>query len=181
MIATLSEKPKSSELAGKYLTFCLGAETYGIPVLKVLEIIQQPIRTAMPLMPTYIKGVINLRGKIISVVGLRLKFGLDADDSSERACTVVVLVARADGSRHSMGILVDGVEEVTHITEHEIEETPDFGAQIDTAYILGMAKIKGVVKSLIDIDKALTAEIAQLPANGSSWDQQRFCSVADRR
>ena len=155
MNATLSEKPKSSELAGKYLTFCLGSETYGIPVLKVLEIIQQPIRTAMPLMPAYIKGVINLRGKIIPVMDLRLRFGFAGAANTEQNCIVVVQVKNLGGQATAMGLVVDAVEEVAQIAAVDIEETPDFGTQVDTGYILGMAKIKGVVKALLDIDRVI--------------------------
>jgi purine-binding chemotaxis protein CheW len=158
MTTTLSDKTNTAALAGKYLTFRLGDETYGISVLKVREIIRQTNTTAMPQLPTYVKGVINLRGKIIPVVDLRLKFGLAGGGSSERACIVVVRVSRPDQVLFSMGITVDDVEEVTNITAGEIEQTPDFGVQLDTAYILGMAKIKGVVKTLLDIDRVLTAQ-----------------------
>jgi purine-binding chemotaxis protein CheW len=154
----IADQTDTTALAGKYLTFRLGDETYGISVLKVREIIRQTNTTAVPQVPAYIKGVINLRGKIIPVVDLRLKFGLASGDTTEHTCIVVVQVARPDHSRLSMGIVVDDVEEVTNITAQDIEETPDFGVQIDTTYILGMAKIKGCVKALLDIDRVLTAQ-----------------------
>ena len=158
MDATLSEKTNIAGLAGKYLTFHLGAETYGISVLKVREIIRHTFTTVVPQMPDYVKGVINLRGKIIPVIDLRLKFGMPGSDATEHSCIVVVQVARTDNTKLTMGIVVDGVEEVANIAAGDIEETPDFGVQMDTAYILGMAKIKGVVKALLDIDRVMTIQ-----------------------
>ena len=166
MDATLSEKTNIAGLAGKYLTFHLGAETYGISVLKVREIIRHTFTTVVPQMPDYVKGVINLRGKIIPVIDLRLKFGMPGSDATEHSCIVVVQVARTNNTKLTMGIVVDGVEEVANIAAGDIEETPDFGVQMeDTAYILGMAKIKGVVKALLDIDKVLTAETVEMVAS----------------
>jgi purine-binding chemotaxis protein CheW len=166
METTLSEKMNVSQLAGKYLTFRLGDESYGISVLKVREIMRHTNTTVVPQMPDYIKGVINLRGKIIPVVDLRLKFGMPGSDTTEHSCIVVVHVARTDNTKLTMGIVVDGVEEVANIAAGDIEETPDFGVQMeDTAYILGMAKIKGVVKALLDIDKVLTAETVEMVAS----------------
>ena len=158
MNTTLTEKTQIAGLAGKYLTFRLGDETYGISVLKVREIIRHTTTTAVPQMPDYIKGVINLRGKIIPVIDLRLKFGMTGGDTTDQSCIVVVQVARTDKTKLTMGIVVDAVEEVANIAAGDIEETPDFGVQMDTAYILGMAKIKGVVKALLDIDSVLTAQ-----------------------
>ena len=148
--------------AGKYLTFVLGRESYGVPVLKVREIIRLTEITAVPQMPHYIKGVINLRGKVIPVVGLRAKFGLAEIEASERTCIVVVQVEMASHTKALMGLIVDGVEEVAFIAAQDIEATPDFGASLDTQYILGMAKVKNVVKALLDIDKVLTADTVEL-------------------
>jgi purine-binding chemotaxis protein CheW len=145
-------------LAGKYLTFHLGDESYGIAVLKIREIIRPPSITAVPQMPSYIKGVINLRGKVIPVVDLRTKFGLAPAASTERTCIVVVQVELAGHQRTLMGLIVDGVEEVIQISAQDIEETPDFGASLDTTYILGMAKVKNAVKALLDIDKVVAGE-----------------------
>lgn len=158
MNATLSEHTNIARLAGKYLTFLLGDETYGISVLKVREIIRHTTTTSVPQMPDYIKGVINLRGKIIPVIDLRVKFGIPGINPTEQACTVVVQVVRSNKTQLTMGIVVDAVEEVANIAAAEIEETPDFGAQIGASYILGMAKIRGVVKILLDIDSVLTAQ-----------------------
>jgi purine-binding chemotaxis protein CheW len=147
-----------SKLAGKYLTFTLQHESYGIDVLQVREIIRLTNITAVPQMPDYIRGVINLRGKIIPVLDLRLRFGFPDAGHTDQTCIVVVQVKLADGKSTPMGLVVDGVEEVLNIADADIEETPDFGAQLDTDYILGMAKIKGAVKALLDIDQVVAAD-----------------------
>jgi len=149
-----------SKLAGKYLTFRLSAESYGIDVLKVREIIRLTSITAVPQMPPYVRGVINLRGKIIPVMDLRLRFGFAEAASTDQTCIIVVQVKLPDGKSTQMGLVVDGVEEVTNIAPADVEETPDFGAQVATNYILGMAKIKGVVKALLDIDGVIGAGTA---------------------
>jgi len=154
-----------SRLAGKYLTFGLGGESYGIDVLKVREIIRLTDITAVPQMPAYIRGVINLRGKIIPVLDLRLRFGFPSADRTEQSCIIVVQVTLPGGKQTQMGLVVDGVEEVTNIAAADIETAPSFGSQICTDYITGMAKLKGVVKTLLDIDKVLTAGTADLQLN----------------
>jgi purine-binding chemotaxis protein CheW len=143
---------------GKYLTFILGEEYYGIPVLKVREIIRLVPITLVPKMPDYIKGVLNLRGKIIPVVDLRQRFGLAGIQDTERTCIVVVQVEMKDGLKTPMGLIVDAVEEVLSIAASEIEPTPDFGTKLDTDYLQGMAKVKGTVKALLDIDRVIAAE-----------------------
>ena len=148
-------------LAGKYLTFTLRHESYGVDVLKIREIIRLTDITAVPQMPAYVRGVINLRGKIIPVMDLRLRFGFEQAESTDSTCIVVVLVKLPDGKLTQMGLVVDGVEEVVNIAAADIEETPDFGGQVSTEYILGMAKLKGVVKSLLDIDKVLAGDAVQ--------------------
>ena len=117
-------------------------------------------------MPAYVRGVINLRGKIIPVIDLRLRFGLAEAKSTDQTCIVVVLVKLPDGKSTQMGLVVDAVEEVVNIAAADIEGTPDFGGQIATDYIVGMAKIKGVVKTLLDIEVvSMTGlELASLPA-----------------
>ncbi len=150
-----TEAPAKTNLAGKYLTFVLGHESYGIDVLKIREIIRQSDITVVPQMPEYIRGVINLRGKIIPVIDLRLKFGLPQAATTERTCIVVVQVQSASTNRILMGLVVDDVEEVLNIGAADIEDTPDFGTQLDTAYLLGMAKIKARVVALLDIDQAV--------------------------
>lgn len=151
--------PGQRTRAGKYLTFVLGHESYGVDVLKIREIIRLVDITAVPQMPSYVRGVINLRGKIVPVVDLRIKFGLEHSDATERTCIVVVQVKLPSGAISLMGLIVDAVEEVLNISESDIEETPDFGTAIDTDYILGMAKVKGVVKSVLDIDKVVAGDV----------------------
>lgn len=153
MEATLSVAADAR--AGKYLTFIVDREEFGVAVLKVREIMGIQEVTAMPRTPAWMKGVINLRGKIIPVVDLRLKFGLPAVAYTERTCIVVVQI-RSGADLMPMGIIVDEVSEVVSMSAGDIEDTPDFGAGVDTACILGMAKVKGKVKILLDIDKVLT-------------------------
>ncbi len=148
-------------LAGKYLSFILGKECYGIEVLSIREIIRLIPITTVPQMPEYVRGVINLRGKIIPVVDLRIKFGLATAETTERTCIVVVQVKLGKGEVLPMGLVVDAVEEVINIAASDIEKTPDFGVKLSTEYILGMAKVKGSVKTLLDIDKVVSAEVIQ--------------------
>ena len=147
----------TSGLAGKYLTFALGVEEYGLPVLKVREIIKMLDITQVPQVPPHVKGVINLRGKVIPVVDLRLKFGFAEQGYSERTCVIVVEVALASG-RIMMGIVVDAVSEVLNIAAEDIEQTPDFGERVETDYMKGIAKVKGKVKILLDLDRVLGAD-----------------------
>ena len=142
---------------GKYLTFTLAEEEYGIGILKVKEIIGMMTITTVPQTPGYVKGVINLRGKVIPVIDLRLKFGMEAMDYTERTCIIVVEITGPSG-KIPMGIVVDSVSEVLNIKAGDIEDTPTFGSKMDTAYILGMAKTGGGVKILLDIDKVLNSE-----------------------
>ena len=143
--------------AGKYLTFQLGNEEFGIRVLKVREIMGVQEITAVPRMPAHMKGVINLRGKVVPVIDLRLKFGLSAAEYTQRTCIVVTQVQGAAGAV-LMGVVVDAVSEVLNLTAAEIEDTPDFGEEVSTDYLLGMAQSKGKVKILLDIDKVLSSQ-----------------------
>ena len=113
--------------------------------------------TAVPQTPCHIRGVINLRGKVVPVIDLRLKFGLPTAEYTQRTCIIVTQV-QGESSSVLMGIVVDGVSEVLNLTGPEIEDTPDFGEEISGRYLLGMAKVKGKVKILLDIDKVLTAQ-----------------------
>lgn len=145
--------------AGKYLTFLLGGESYGVPVLKIREIIRLVPITPVPQMPDHLRGVINLRGKIIPIVDLHVKFGLASRaEGSERVCIVVVQVKTRPGTEIQLGLLVDNVEEVAQIAQAEIENAPEFGGSINTHYILGIAKLKNRVAILLDIDRVLAEE-----------------------
>jgi purine-binding chemotaxis protein CheW len=155
-----------SNREGKYLTFCLAGEEYGIGILKVKEIIGMMAITSIPQTPGYVKGVINLRGKVIPVIDLRLKFGMESIGYTERTCIIVVDI-RGDNQKIQMGIVVDSVSEVLNIKPGEIEDTPTFGAQMNTDYILGMAKMEGGVKILLDIDRVLSNQDFQFVAGAA--------------
>lgn len=147
--------------AGKYLTFQLANEEFGIRVLKVREIMGLLEITAVPQTPAHIKGVINLRGKVVPVVDLRLKFGLPAAEYTQRTCIIVTQV-QGESAPVLMGIVVDGVSEVLNLAASEIEDTPDFGEEVSGEYLLGMAKVKGKVKILLDIDRVLSSSSHEL-------------------
>lgn len=147
----------SHDLGGKYLTFLLDEEEYGVEILKVREIIGLMDITKVPQTPDFVEGVINLRGKVIPVIDLRAKFGLSRTEYNDQTCIIVVDVGMM------MGIIVDTVNEVHDIPSASIEPAPRFGAAVDTSFILGMGKVKDDVKILLDIDKVLTStELVEL-------------------
>ncbi len=158
-----AQATKGTGLSGKYLTFALGVEEYGLPVLKVREIIKMMDITLVPQVPDHVKGVINLRGKVIPVVDLRLKFGFPPQDYTERTCIIVVEVAM-QANKVMMGIVVDAVSEVLNIGAEEIEQTPEFGERVNTDYMKAIAKVKGKVKILLDLDRVLGADGGLLQA-----------------
>jgi purine-binding chemotaxis protein CheW len=142
---------------GKYLTFSMANEEYGISILMIKEIIGMMPITTVPQTPSFVKGVINLRGKVIPVIDLRLKFGMEGIDYTERTCIIVVEIAGEEGSI-LMGVVVEAVSEVLNIKGSDIEETPTFSTTLDTDYILGMAKMDNGVKILLDIDRVLNTD-----------------------
>jgi purine-binding chemotaxis protein CheW len=145
-----------SAKAGKYLTFELGGEVYALEILKVQEIIGMMNITHIPRMPAFIRGVINLRGKVIPVIDLRLKFEMQSHTDTDRTCIIVVQVVRPDDDEVTMGILVDEVSEVLNVKEDQIEPPPSFGTSVDTDFIMGMGKVGQKVLMMLDIDKVLT-------------------------
>ena len=150
---------------GKYLTFALGKEEYGLEILKVREIIGWLDITALPRTPAYVKGVVNLRGQVIVVVDLRAKFDMDAAARTDQTCIIVVEIAHA-GRKLSTGIIVDRVSEVMEIPGNSIENPPSFGTSVATDFILGMGKVGDAVKILLDIDKVMTAaDLASIAAS----------------
>lgn len=153
---TGQEKSSSVEKESKYLTFSLDAEEYGIGILKIKEIIGMMPITNVPQTPEFIKGVVNLRGKVIPVIDLRLRFELSETQYNQRTCIVVVEITGQKG-KFSIGLVVDSVSEVLNIKAEEIEKSPSFGAKVHTDYILGMAKMNGSVKILLDIEKVLSS------------------------
>jgi len=149
------------EKEGKYLTFTLAEEEYGIGILKIKEIIGMMSITTVPQTPKFVKGVINLRGKVIPVIDLRLRFGMESMDYTERTCIIVVEIDGTAGTVQ-IGIVVDAVSEVLNITGKDIEDTPTFGTKLNTDYILGMAKMEEGIKILLDINRVLKAEEVEL-------------------
>ena len=146
-----------TNIEGKYLTFSLAKEEYGIGILKVKEIIGMMPITTVPRTPGFIKGVINLRGKVIPVIDLRLKFAMEEIAYTDRTC-IIVVETRGQTGPILIGIVVDAVAEVMHIKAADVDEPPALGARLATDHILGMAKMHGGVKILLDIDKALGHE-----------------------
>ena len=149
----VAEKKLTKSHEGKYLTFVLGTEEYGIEILKVREIIGIMDITSVPQTPDYMKGVINLRGKVIPVIDLRLKFAMTEEEYTQETCTIVVEV-----NSSLIGIIVDTVSEVVDVGSEEIEDTPQFGHGIDTDFITGLGKVKGKIIILLDIEKVMSTE-----------------------
>jgi purine-binding chemotaxis protein CheW len=153
-----SETPRTAaNRGGKYLTFVLGNEEYGLAILKVREIIGFMDITAVPRTPDYVRGVINLRGQVISVIDLRAKFGMAMAERTEHTCIIVVEMIQ-EGRKLSTGIIVDRVSEVLNIAAENVEDAPAFGCGVKTDFIVGMGKIGSSVKILLDIDRVLTNE-----------------------
>jgi purine-binding chemotaxis protein CheW len=151
-------KAKSNDLGAKYLTFSLGGEEYGIEIMKVKEILGVPDITPVPQTPGHIKGVINLRGKVVPVMDLRIKFGLPPQEYHDRTCLIVVETTPKEGYTEMTGLIVDAVSEVIRIESDQIAPPPHLGAKLDTDYILGMARREGSVRILLDIDRVAGIE-----------------------
>ncbi len=151
---------------GKYLTFGLAEEFYGLEILRVQEIVGLLPVTRVPRLPSFVAGVVNLRGRVIPVVDLRLAFGLPASAMHDRTCIIVVRVERAGGGSTVMGALVDEVSDVVDLAAEAIEDTPEFGAAVDTSFIKGVGRSEERVLLLLDIDRALSG--AELDAAESA-------------
>jgi len=167
MTQTIAESPtrangngRASDKIGKYLAFHLGPEEFGIEVMKVREIIGIQEITAVPHTPGYVKGVINLRGKVIPVLDLRCKLGLPPVEQTQCTCIMVVQIETAGGPLLT-GVVVDGVSEVLTIGAADIEPAPDFGREVTVYHVLGIAKVRGHVKILLDITEILTPDEAK--------------------
>ncbi|MGB9589129.1 MAG: chemotaxis protein CheW [Armatimonadota bacterium] len=166
--------PELSNRGGKFLTFFLAGEEYGLEILKVQEIIGMMPITSVPRTPSFIKGVINLRGKIIPIVDLRLKLEMESKEQTEETCTIVV---QANGVE--VGLVVDKVSEVLDIAEEDIEDAPAFGSSIQSDYILGIGKSEGRVKLLLDIDKVLSLQDTHLLAKAASTGTERIADTQE--
>jgi purine-binding chemotaxis protein CheW len=151
--ATTTEKT-TAQKQGKYLTFAIADEEYGLEILKVREIIGYMDITPVPQTPAYVKGVINLRGQVIPVIDLRSKLGMQSAEVTEETCIIVVEASR-NGQKNDTGLVIDRVQEVLYIAGEQIQETPEFGSSIKTDFILGLGKVGKSVKILLDIDKVL--------------------------
>jgi len=147
-----NQSMKVDSRAGKYLTFFLADEEYGVEILKVQEIIGRMPITPVPLTSRYIRGVINLRGKIHPIMDLNIKFGMNQTEITDETCMIVIKT-----SSIMMGILVDKVSEVVNVASDDIEDTPSFGAEVNTEYLLGVGKTGGRIRMLLDIEKVITA------------------------
>ncbi len=152
LVECVSACDSATELGSKYLTFLLAEEAYGVEILKVRELIGIMDITRVPQTPDFVRGVINLRGKVIPVIDLRSKFKMASKPYNDQTCIIVVDTGSA------MGIIVDTVQEVHDIPATEIEEPPKLGASVDTSFILGMGKVDGIVKILLDIDTVVASE-----------------------
>ncbi|MBI5282218.1 MAG: purine-binding chemotaxis protein CheW [Candidatus Solibacter usitatus] len=181
--AAVLENVAAKARQGKYLVFHLGREEFGVHVLKVREIMGLQEITSVPQTPEFVRGVINLRGKVIPVIDLRRKFRMEDVEYTQRTCIIVLQVAMESGAL-LMGAVVDGVSEVLTIQENEIEDTPQFGEEMTTPYILGMAKVKGKVKILLDIDEVLSHQevrgLEHLPHAGAGAASGSACAGGAR-
>ncbi len=165
-MSTATATPITARLAraGKYLTFYLASEEYGVEILKVHEIIGMLPVTRVPRTPQFVRGVINLRGKVIPIIDLRERFGM-SQDGAEETCIIVVQVRGIQ-----LGVVVDKVSEVLNIADGDIEPTPSFGVDVNTEYLLGLAKSDGRVRLLLDIDRVLSASEADSVQSASAGD-----------
>jgi purine-binding chemotaxis protein CheW len=149
------QKIKNRE--GKYLTFVLGKEEYGLEILKVREVIAYTDITLIPKTPSYIKGVVNLRGQVIPVVELRVRFGMEPTEVNDQTAILIVKTTQK-GRETDIGLIVDRMEKVLEIGYADIEDVPPFGVGVDVTYVLGLGKVNESVMMLLDIDKILSGD-----------------------
>lgn len=159
---------ESTGLAGKYLTFALGDEHYGIEILRVQEIVGLLPITRVPRLPHFVAGVVNLRGRVIPVVDLRLAFGLPGVEHGERTCIIIVRSERDDGRSTVMGALVDEVSEVANLPDSAIEPTPEFGTEIDTSFVKAVGRLDDHVVLLLDVDLVLSGQQLEIVERAAS-------------
>jgi purine-binding chemotaxis protein CheW len=158
-----SQRKTPGNQAGKYLTFALGHEEYGLEILKVREIIGLVHITAVPHLPKHLKGVINLRGQVIPVIDMRARFGMPVAEPTDETCIIVVEI-KQEGRKLCSGIIVDSVSEVLSISDDDIEPTPEFGSSVEIDFTLGIGKVGASVKILLDANRVLGAFAAPLPS-----------------
>lgn len=153
----MAEATASAIAAGKYLTFNLGDEHYGLEILRVQEIVGLLAVTRVPRLPSHVAGVVNLRGRVIPVIDLRVAFGFEDSSVNDRTCIIVARILKDDGGEIVMGVIVDEVSDVVDLTADTMGETPEFGSEVDTSFIKGVGRIEDRVVLLLDIDKVLKA------------------------
>lgn len=141
----------------QYLTFVLGQETYAVNILSIKEIIEHSQLTEVPMMPAFIRGVINLRGRVVPVIDLQARFGKGQTETGRRTC-VVILESFSDEGEFDMGIMVDAVNEVIEIAAEDVEPAPSFGAAIKTDFIQGMGKVNGKFVIILGVDRVLSVD-----------------------
>jgi purine-binding chemotaxis protein CheW len=157
--ALVQNDARSPQESGQYLTFVLGGEVYALGILKIKEIIQYGDLTEVPMMPNFIRGVINLRGRVVPVVDLAARFGRGVTSVSRRTSIVIIEMEQNEESEgQSIGIMVDAVNEVVDIAASEIEPPPSFGAKIRPDFISGMAKQTGRFIIVLNLDQVLSME-----------------------
>jgi purine-binding chemotaxis protein CheW len=164
-------------LAGRYLTFLLGRESYGIAVLSVREIICLPEITSVPQLPAHVKGVINLRCRVIPIIELRCRFNLAPIEATEWTCIVVVQIRSDSGVRSLVGLIVDAVEELVNVPAGKIESVPGFGGTIPADYMVGMAKVGKRVKTLLDVDRVVRGDTAAPATENACTARQNFSGL----
>jgi purine-binding chemotaxis protein CheW len=167
--AAVNPAPQQAAAAApaQYLTFVLAGEIYAIGILAIKEIIEYTALTSVPMMPAYLRGVINLRGAVVPVTDLAVRFGKSPSSITKRTCIVIIEI-ETEGQRHDVGVMVDVVNAVLEIPASEIEPAPAFGAQMRADFIAGMAKVDGKFVILLDVDHILAFEEIQQLADGGA-------------
>ena len=170
-IATTRQNAAVVEEQEQYLTFMLGTEMFAIGILGIKEIIEYGNLTVVPMMPAFVRGVINLRGAVVPVVDLSARFGRPNSTITRRSCVVIIEANTADGQSQDIGLLVDTVSAVMDIPASQIEPPPSFGAKIRADFISGMAKVDGKFVIVLEVDQVLSidemsslAAVDQIPA-----------------
>ena len=161
-----ADPPPAEAKPGKYLTFRIAGAVYGVPVLSVREIIRLLPVTPVASMPAHVRGVINLRGKVIPLVDLRTRFGLATTPDDDRTCIIVAQVAAGGGSR-AYGVVVEGVEEVVTLKAGDIQPTPDFGGAVDVRFITGIATSASRLTTLLDLDRIAAADFSSADSSAA--------------
>lgn len=168
----VSNRHISGENEGQYLTFLLGGEMFAIGILAIKEIIEFTNLTTVPMMPSFVRGVINVRGAVVPVVDLSARFGGKTSVVTRRSCIVIIEAKVEGGDQQDIGVMVDSVSAVLEIPATEIEPPPSFGARIRVDFIRGMAKVDGKFVILLDVDRVLSVEEMALLSGGTGAEEK---------